>query len=329
MKNIIISSFILLAAVSCEMRFDLDIPEEPSKLFAFCVPGAQDTTAILIDVARFSGDKNRYDISKTEIDFRINGERQEVRFNAKDTVRTLPTDCFYVTSEIHPHDEISMTASLEGLGTVSAQTQVPSAPENMEFSIGEPDENRKARINIRYTDDSEDTYYAVRIREKETTTSRMVYDGVEEVHEYVYWTDILLGYEFDPFQMYPEFNLRAFNNNRGICFWKNADMFENGGSKEIHFDIYIKEDYKDRYSYNTYIDYSYEASLYRITKDLYDYYLSARLNSENYLSYFGMADSGPENNTITGGFGILAGMARSTLVYDTDYTVEDNYLPEP
>ncbi len=327
MKNIIISSFILLAAVSCEMRFDLDIPEEPSKLFAFCVPGAQDTTAILIDVARFSGDKNKYDISKAEIDFRINGERQEVRFNAKDTVRSLPTDCFYVTSEIHPHDEISMTASLEGLGTVSAQTQVPSAPENMEFSIGEPDEYRKARINIRYTDDSEDTYYAVRIREKETTTSRMVYDGVEEVHEYVYWTDILLGYEFDPFQMYPEFNLLAFNNNRGICFWKNADIHTVAGSKEISFDIYIKKDIV-RNRMQT-IDYAYEASLYRITKDLYDYYLSARLNSENYLSYFGMADSGPENNTITGGFGILAGMGRSTLLYDTDYTVEDNYLPEP
>lgn len=327
MKNIIISSFILLAAVSCEMRFDLDIPEEPSKLFAFCVPGAQDTTAILIDVARFSGDKNRYDISKTEIDFRINGERQEVRFNAKDTVRSLPTDCFYVTSEIHPHDEISMTASLEGLGTVSAQTQVPSAPENMEFSIGEPDEYRKARINIRYTDDSEDTYYAVRIREKETTTSRMVYDGVEEVHEYVYWTDILLGYEFDPFQMYPEFNILAFNNNMGICFWKNADMHTVAGSKEIAFDIYIKKDIENQ-SWMQTIDYAYEASLYRITKDLYDYYLSAHLNSENYLSYFGMADSGPENNTITGGFGILAGMGRQTILFDTQYTHKENYLPE-
>lgn len=327
MKNIIISSIILLAAVSCEMRFDLDIPEEPSKLFAFCVPGAQDTTAILIDVARFAGDKNRYDISKTEIDFRINGERQEVRFNAKDTVRSLPTDCFYVTSEIHPHDEISMTASLEGLGTVSAQTQVPSAPENMEFSIGEPDENRKARINIRYTDDSEDTYYAVRIREKETTTSRMVYDGIEEVHEYVYWTDILLGYEFDPFQMYPEFNILAFNNNMGICFWKNADMHTVAGSKEIAFDIYIKKDIENQ-SWMQTIDYAYEASLFRITKDLYDYYLSAHLNSENYLSYFGMADSGPENNTITGGFGILAGMGRHTILFDTQYTHKENYLPE-
>ena len=327
MKNIIISSFILLAAVSCEMRFDLDIPEEPSKLFAFCVPGAQDTTAILIDVARFAGDKNRYDISKTEIDFRINGERQEVRFNAKDTVRSLPTDCFYVTSEIHPHDEISMTASLEGLGTVSAQTQVPSAPENMEFSIGEPDENRKARINIRYTDDSEDTYYAVRIREKETTTSRMVYDGIEEVHEYVYWTDILLGYEFDPFQMYPEFNILAFNNNMGICFWKNADMHTVAGSKEVAFDIYIKKDIENQ-SWMQTIDYAYEASLFRITKDLYDYYLSAHLNSENYLSYFGMADSGPENNTITGGFGILAGMGRQTILFDTQYTHKENYLPE-
>lgn len=327
MKNIIISSFILLAAVSCEMRFDLDIPEEPSKLFAFCVPGAQDTTAILIDVARFAGDKNRYDISKTEIDFRINGERQEVRFNAKDTVRSLPTDCFYVTSEIHPHDEISMTASLEGLGTVSAQTQVPSAPENMEFSIGEPDEYRKSRVSIRYTDDSEDTYYAVRIREKETTTSRMVYDGIEEVHEYVYWTDILLGYEFDPFQMYPEFNIRAFNNNMGICFWKNADMHTVAGSKEIAFDIYIKKDIENQ-SWMQTIDYAYEASLFRITKDLYDYYLSAHLNSENYLSYFGMADSGPENNTITGGFGILAGMGRQTILFDTQYTHKENYLPE-
>lgn len=327
MKNIIISSFILLAAVSCEMRFDLDIPEEPSKLFAFCVPGAQDTTAILIDVARFAGDKNRYDISKTEIDFRINGERQEVRFNAKDTVRSLPTDCFYVTSEIHPHDEISMAASLEGLGTVSAQTQVPSAPENMVFSIGEPDEYRKARINIRYTDDSEDTYYAVRIREKETTTSRMVYDGVEKVHEYVYWTDILLGYEFDPFQMYPEFNILAFNNNMGICFWKNADIHTVAGSKEIAFDIYIKKDIENQ-SWMQTIDYAYEASLFRITKDLYDYYLSAHLNSENYLSYFGMADSGPENNTITGGFGILAGMGRQTILFDTQYTHKENYLPE-
>ena len=327
MKNIIISSIILLAAVSCEMRFDLDIPEEPSKLFAFCVPGAQDTTAILIDVARFAGDKNRYDISKTEIDFRINGERQEVRFNAKDTVRSLPTDCFYVTSEIHPHDEISMTASLEGLGTVSAQTQVPSAPENMEFSIGEPDEYRKSRVSIRYTDDSEDTYYAVRIREKETTTSRMVYDGIEEVHEYVYWTDILLGYEFDPFQMYPEFNILAFNNNMGICFWKNADMHTVAGSKEIAFDIYIKKDIENQ-SWMQTIDYAYEASLFRITKDLYDYYLSAHLNSENYLSYFGMADSGPENNTITGGFGILAGMGRQTILFDTQYTHKENYLPE-
>lgn len=327
MRHIAISSIILLSAVSCEMRFDLDIREEPSKLFAFCVPGAQDTTAILIDVARFAGDNNIYDIRNTEIDFRINGERQEVRFNAKDTVRSLPRDCFYVTTEIHPHDKISMTASLEGLGAVSAQTQVPDGPENMEFSIGEPDRDRKSRVTIRYTDDSEDTYYAVMIREKETTTNRMVHNGVEEVHEHVYWTDILLGYEFDPFQMYPEFNILAFNNNMGICFWKNADIHTTEGSKEIAFDLYIRKDIENE-SWMQTIDYAYEASLFRITENLYDYYLSARLNSENYLAYFGMANSGPQNNTITGGFGILAGMGRQTILLDTEYTHKENYLPE-
>ena len=127
--------------------------------------------------------------------------------------------------------------------------------------------------------------------------------------------------------MYPEFNIRAFNNNMGICFWKNADIHTVAGSKEIAFDIYIKKDIENQ-SWMQTIDYAYEASLFRITKDLYDYYLSAHLNSENYLSYFGMADSGPENNTITGGFGILAGMGRHTILFDTQYTHKENYLPE-
>lgn len=314
--------------ISCEMRFDLDIPQESSKLYAFCVPGAQDTTAILIDVARYTGDYNRYDISKAEVHFRINGESQEVIFNADKAVKSLPEKCFYVTTEIHPDDRISMTASLDGLQEVSAQTEIPPYPENMEFTIGKPDKNNQASLSIRYKDDSDDSYYAVMLREKETTIHWSIIDGTEQVREYFQWQPLNIGYEYDPFQMYPEFNIRVFHNHQGVCFWKNADIFQDGDYKQVSFDIYIKKDVEHK-NWMQRIDYSYEANLYRITEDLYNYYMSDCLNSENYLSYYGMADIGPVNSNVDGGFGILAGMARRTMIYDTDYTVEDNYLPEP
>ena len=76
MRRTIYVIFTLLALISCEIRFDLEIPEEDSKLFVFCLPGSWDSTAVIIDIARFAGDDISLDISKADIDICINGERQ-------------------------------------------------------------------------------------------------------------------------------------------------------------------------------------------------------------------------------------------------------------
>ena len=105
MKRFIYIFFTLMLLASCETPFSLDPGNVEPKIYAFCVPGAEDTTSIIIEIARPVGSSKEYDRSKAVVDFRINGEIQEVFFNNGYEHNYFPKYCFYFTSSMLPEDK--------------------------------------------------------------------------------------------------------------------------------------------------------------------------------------------------------------------------------
>lgn len=325
----------VLAFSACEMKFELDIPKEESKIFALCVPGARDSTAIIIDLARFAGDDISFDKSKAEIDIRVNGERQEVRYQPKYTFpyvqsdHTVPEESFYITRRMESGDEVSLTVSYPGLESVSASTVVPEGPEDVRFTIETAPRDEwatsEATFTLEYSDPSEDTYYAVVFRKRLHEFRSWGYiepDGevITGTDEHIDWEPYIIDCEFDPFQSKQEYNFDAYNNNTGLIFWKNSDALDNNGKKAIFFTSYTEHDYSFRYNdldYG-YTNLSYEATIYRISEELYRYYHTNLLANENSLSDLGLSRSNFTFSNIKGGFGILGGMAGTVLIADVD-----------
>ena len=325
----------VLALVSCEMRFELDIPKEDSKIFALCVPGARDSTAIIVDIARFAGDSIAFDMSKVEIDIRINGERQEILYQPEYTFpyvssdHSVPQESFYITRKMNTGDEVSMTVSYPGLDSVSAVTVIPERPVDASFTIESEKRDEYAtstsRFILEYSDSSEDSYYAVIFRERLHEFSVWGYmedngEIITDTTEYISWNEHIIDHEFDPFQSDTEFQFEAYNNRTGLLFWRNSDALDNGGRKMVFYNTYTLHDY--RYGENDlnygFGDVSYEATLYRISEDLYRYYHTNLLVDNNSLSYFGLSLGNATYSNIKGGFGVLGGMAGQVLTADVD-----------
>ena len=340
MKRYIYILLLIFTSASCEMRFELDIPREDSKLFAFCVPGAQDSTAIIIRPAIFAGDSIEFDPSKVEIELCINGERQNVLYQHKYNFpyfsgdHSVPEEVFYITEPVYADDVVTLNVSYTGLESISALTVIPEKPKDPVFSI-DTYEYHRPLFTLEYTDSSEDSYYAVVFREKEHFFSTWGYieengDIIRDTTEYVTWNHIGSGYEYDPFQSSTEFNYSMSSNNNGVYFWKNSDAQDKDGRKSVFYELYRKHDVVNVYNElnMSYIDYSYEAAFYRINEDLYKYYNTLMLSGNNSLANVGMARINSIFSNIHGGFGILGGMAGEILTFDIDVAESEKYLPE-
>lgn len=335
MKKTIYITCAVLALVSCEMRFELDIPKEDSKIFALCVPGARDSTAVIVDIARYAGDDIVLDMSKVKTKILVNGERQEVQYQPKyrfpydSQDHSVPQESFYITRKMNTGDEVSLTVSYPGLESVSAVTTIPEMPKDACFTIESDDRDESSRAGSRfileYSDPSEDSYYAVVFRER--THDFRVWGYIEDngevitdTSEYISWNEHIIDHEFDPFQSDTEFQYEAYNNRTGLLFWKNSDALDNGGRKMVFYNTYTMLDYSFRandLNYG-YTDISYEATIYRISEDLYRYYHSNLLADNNSLSYFGLSLGNATFSNIKGGFGVLGGMAGQVLTADVD-----------
>lgn len=340
MKNSLYIIYTVLALASCEMRFELDIPQEDSKIFAFCVPGARDSTAILVDIARFTGDSITLDRSKIEIDLRVNGERQKVMYQPKNTFpyissdHSIPEESFYITRKLKSDDIVSLDISYPGLESVSAVTTIPDKPVDAVFKVEADKNSGSAKFILEYSDSSEDTYYAVIFRERlhEFIVSGFIEEDGEVIADTldnIDWQPHHISHEFDAYQS-TESNFEAYNNRAGLLFWKNSDALDKDGLKTVFFRTSIMHDVENWYTdlNHSHFDFSYEATIYRITEELYKFYLTNLLVNENSLSYFGLSRNNATFTNISNGFGILGGMAGHTMMYDTTISDKENYLPE-
>lgn len=335
MKKYIYLTCILLAMISCEIRFEPDIPKEDSKLFAFCLPGSTDSTAIIVDIARYEGDSIEFDWTKADVELLINGEREQIHYLSKykspffPSPHYVPEKSFYITREILPGDEVTLEVSYPGLESISAATIVPEKPLDASFTIesGEIDEWNYSGGNliIEYTDTSEDSYYAVVFRKNMRNFNSWGY--VEENGEIISgssetfsWEPLYLGYDYDPFQSENEYQYEKYHTYAGMVFWKNSHALDKDGRKMVYFSSTINHDviYYDYELDKSYLDISYEATLYRINEELYRYYYTNFLADGNSLSYFGLSRNNATYTNIMGGFGILGGMSGHTMTTDVD-----------
>ncbi|MBO7192094.1 MAG: DUF4249 family protein [Bacteroidales bacterium] len=325
---IIISLFM---TVSCDIHFELKVQENgSSKIFACCTPGMADTTTIIVDIARYVNDKESYDSSKFNIDFYINGLKQEILYNKN----------FYTSSAIKSGDMVTMEISYPGIENIYAQTQIPQEPCDPEFIIKMPEldysdipDQIRTEFILNYTDPDPNTYYAAIFKEKEHYTDYRVEwpedkPVIVDTIESITWNTMWIGADFDHLQSYPELTRNNMVNNN-LVFWRNSDVSEVNERRTITFDLrYIKPDkiipyYDDGVlNISDFKDYSYEATLYCITEELFNYYYTNLLQSNNGLSSSTMAQKKPVFSNIEGGFGILGGMAGYSMIYDTNITVE-------
>ena len=339
MRKTLYIIFAIITLASCDIRFELNLPKEDSKIYAFCAPGARDTTAIIVELARFVGDSISFDLSKVEIDLRVNGESQEVQFQPKYTFpygasyHSVPEEAFYFTRKLQSDDEVSLTVSYHGLESVSAVTNIPQQPEDATFRI-ETGDDSAANFILEYSDQSEETYYAAIFREKLHEFKVWGYieengEVITDTTDYTSWQPHHINHELDTFQE-SDFNFEAYNNQTGVLFWKNSDAIDNGEKKMVYFSTYILKDVEEWYNELNYkyLDFSYEATIYRITEDLYRFYLTNLMSNENRLSYLGLSRNNATYTNINNGFGVLGGMAGHTMMYDTTISDKENYLPE-
>lgn len=128
----------VIAASSCDYTFDLkDFDSDPA-LFIECVPGVSDTTLIKVFVAEpLNSPESSFgsiDRSKTEVSMEINGQSVRVKRAEKDTW-TMRENWFYVVEDFMPGDRVSVSASLDGIAPVTAETVVPEKFPECEVSI--------------------------------------------------------------------------------------------------------------------------------------------------------------------------------------------------
>lgn len=125
MKRLLIIILAAAALCGCEMDFTVSATAE-AKLYLQCTPGVCDTTIIqlyrTVPVGTvYSGSKFLED---ADVTFRVNNVPRDVKYAAEKTGSVMP-GCRYVVEKVNPGDVIEITASAEGVKSVSASTRVP------------------------------------------------------------------------------------------------------------------------------------------------------------------------------------------------------------
>ncbi len=304
----ILSSLLLIAALSCERETDLPLKPDGGRLYLECFPSNNhDTTYIkltaAVPITEYEGPK---ELSNIMMNFRVNGDSFAPKLYSEDNyVYTYIADV-----PLKPGDIVSVDASAEGYPQITASSSVPDEAD-MEMSREIYNYGTlRHKFTVRRNDGSgQKHYYGVAIRgvcrmektyadsdrQPETEVSYLRYDYKMESPVKSKDEDIL-GYK----------TIKQ-------CHVNGTDMviFEDDGGKTTDLEIVVDIPYQqDKYwvvveDYKIFRRTLYNVEMFRIPKEAYEY-LNPRINES--LLAAGLIPPFISNGNISGGYGIASCM---------------------
>lgn len=345
MKKII---YIVLGAVllcGCEYNFELDETKENDKLYVLCIAGDEDETFINIQRAIPA---NRDDSSKpvktnvSKLDLKVNGKSVSL---SKYDVDNYRYNLWRTTDPILPGDELSLEVEADGTDPIKAVSVVPGIPVIKSITVSpSPDkESGKVVFNVALDNVREGSYYAFDCTTRMVEITKNIDSDIEIRRDTTYYNEwVMPAVEYDEISDDSEapwietnYNGISFDTYDGVNLMvlDSKTLVGNGGSFE--FAIYANEDneredggwyYYDQEANDWLIaegdpnirHYSYYTSnitVYQLSNEAFRYIKARYIENYNVLASIGLAPASFTYSNIDGGFGVLAGLAKTDTGY--------------
>lgn len=281
--------------------------QSTSRLFIRCFPGEQDTTFVELFVATPSNEKPK----------QIGVDNASVSVYCRENVvleRALwrGDNFFYAVFSANSGDRVKVSANMDGVEEVVAESVFPEAPK---MTVATREEKGKLVFEINIPNQSEDKKYGMRLVRKERYISDESYlDGQKiirkdlEEEEMMTWTFP----EEDEGTLYDDLEsgrMRCEVNGNEMFLFTGKEAVD--GMISLEIPVWYHEDYVTRYyevrgeKQLAVYRYYYRVDLYSVSDEMFDYFEAKKRLDNNSLSEIGFAPMNFRVGNVRGGFGVV------------------------
>lgn len=306
MKQLLLT-ILCFISVSCTYLVDINDTKE-DMLCLVCFPGEQDTTFVRLSVATPSSEIPRNvssDNAGIEIDCGTSYHAKKASWRGQ--------GYFYAVIPRNAGEKVKVSASLDGVGEVNAESSFPPIPE-MRVETYEHGVEMMFRITV-YNVTSRDSKYGMRISRKE----RLISDYVLNNGDYVYRKDIdsdeMIDWAFsgkDDVNIFDEMEsgcMTCIVNDKEMTIFTGKGAEDGKLCLEIpvwHIDDYITNFYEHGGdSILSVYRYYYKIDLFSISDEMYNYFENKAIADNNSLGKLGLAPMYFRAGNVAGGYGVL------------------------
>lgn len=306
MRQTVIILLVFLLS-SCTYLIDLKDIDDSSRLFIRCFPGEQDTTFVELFVATPSNEKPK----------QIGVDNASVSVYCREKVvleRALwrGDNFFYAVFSANSGDRVKVSANMDGVEEVVAESVFPEAPK---MTVATREEKGKLVFEINIPNQSEDKKYGMRLVRKERYISDESYlDGQKiirkdlEEEEMMTWTFP----EEDEGTLYDDLEsgrMRCEVNGNEMFLFTGKEAVD--GMISLEIPVWYHEDYVTRYyevrgeKQLAVYRYYYRVDLYSVSDEMFDYFEAKKRLDNNSFSEIGFAPMNFRVGNVRGGFGVV------------------------
>lgn len=317
---------------ACDTYFDLDMTDIKPVAVLYCFPQAgTDTTYIQLSQSIPLPDPGWPvdGIPGADITFTVNGEPREVRW-ADEELPSVPEYCYYAVGPIAEGDVVSIEARLGDLPPVSSTTVVPPAFPLVNLSteiVKSSSDLLQFRITFR-DDRSTDDYYGVRVVRRSTS----IPIGSSYDESSIHWSEYPITFYYDINSDPLLFNRMGLDETfeteyyrlDDIYIWEDLLISGKDYTLTLNTYYYKPSDWETEWNGTKYRnEESYRITLYRLSREFYQYLKSYNDVMNNDLGQDGLAPLGTVLTNIRGGYGI----AGACTIYQSPW-IPNPVLPD-
>ena len=306
-------SFMIILGVSllftsCVYHFDLDEAEGIPKLVVYSYPGSGDTTVVRLSRSLPVTGKGEIvsGLTGTDVRLEVNGTSVGLLWTDK-ALPGVPAKSYYTVQRYEEGDCIRLTASAEGLETVSSVTTIPVPfPLNSVHMERKPSDPGTLQFQINFTDEASTVnYYAVTVKERakywRNGESRVYYD--KEYTAYMDWDDeplLRVSAGLD------EILIGDYTYYEQLYIWSDEKI--QGKNYTLRLNKTYISDYETSIQDEVYINRKqYKVCLYSLSEEFYHYLKSMNEQVNNKLGESELAPVRPTYTNVTNGLGLVGG----------------------
>lgn len=293
---------------SCVYHFDLDESAGIPKLVVYSYPGSGDTTVVRLSrsLPVSNKDENLSGLAGKDVRLEVNGTPVGLLWT-EHALPGVPANSYYAVRTYGEGDCVRLTASAEGLGTVSSTTTVPASfPLNSVYMERKPSNPGVLQFQINFTDDANAVNYyavAVKVRAKYWKEGESVVYYDKEYTEYMDWDDEPL---LKASAGLDEILMGDYTYYEQLYFWSDEKI--QGKNYTLRLNKTYIPDYKTSIRDEVYINrLQYKICLYSLSEEFYRYLKSMNEQVNNELGESELAPIRPTYTNVENGLGLVGG----------------------